>query len=170
MVALCRSLLLLSNPLKAAMGVKLGLSVAAAVCPLFLRMETCARPPATSHSCRYCCKSRLATPLTKQWNQNYRCRESKLRLCSLRRFNLARQDLQNTLQQYLPTADNSRLVCCTCWFSLTLRHLQQREARLSMFRLSRRRGILSQAKNPSSVNGHAPHGLVRRDVSCRDVQ
>jgi hypothetical protein len=45
---------------------------------------------------RYCCKSRMATPPTKQWNQNYRCSESKLRSCSLRRFNLARQDLQNT--------------------------------------------------------------------------
>jgi hypothetical protein len=43
-----------------------------------------------------CCKSRLGTPLTKQWNQNYGSGESKLRFCSLRRFNLARQDPQNT--------------------------------------------------------------------------
>ena len=49
-----------------------------------------------SARCRYCCKSRMGTRLTKQWNQNYGCSESKLRYCSLRRFNLARQDPQNT--------------------------------------------------------------------------
>jgi hypothetical protein len=38
----------------------------------------------------------MGTPLTKQWNPNYGYCESKLRSCSLRRFNLARQDLQNT--------------------------------------------------------------------------
>ena len=44
----------------------------------------------------YRCKSRIATPLTKQCNQNDGCSESKLRSCGLRQFNLARQDLQNT--------------------------------------------------------------------------
>jgi hypothetical protein len=51
----------------------------------------------------------MGTPLTKQWNQNYGCSESKLRSCSLRRFNLARQDLQNTFATVSAEADMAQM-------------------------------------------------------------